>query len=99
MRAACLEAHKIGGLRALAGSKKPPIPGIEEKMNGFELRENWRDESGCNSVTTGRNKTKITDMSCTNYVVFIVERLIDIDNHLLIMDTKIRSNMQQKSKI
>ena len=72
---------------------------IEEKMNGFELRENWRDESGCNSVTTGRNKTKITDMSCTNYVVFIVERLIDIDNHLLIMDTKIRSNMQELIEI
>ena len=72
---------------------------IEEKMNGFELRENWRDESGCNSVTTGKNKTKITDMSGTNYVVVIVKRLIEIDNQLLIMDTKIKTEMHELIKI
>ena len=33
---------------------------LESKMNGFEVRENWRDERGCNLVTIGKNKNRIS---------------------------------------
>ena len=68
---------------------------IETKMNGFELKDNWRDESGCNIVTTGKNRRKITDMASVCYLVFVVKRLIKVDNQLLILDTKIKAEMHE----
>ena len=66
---------------------------FEMKMNGYELRQNWRDEYGCNKVTTGKYRTKIADIRNTNYIVFVVKRLTKIDNQLLIRDTKIKAEV------
>ena len=68
---------------------------FEMKMNGFELRQNWRDENGCNKVTTGRYRSKIADIRDTKYLVFVVERLMKIDNQLLIRDTKIKAEVNE----
>ena len=64
-------------------------------MNGYELRENWRDESGCNMITSGMNRQKITEILGVDYIVFVVKRLIKVDNQLIIMDTKIRAEMNE----
>ena len=68
---------------------------FEMKMNGFELRQNWRDENGCNKVTTGRYRSKIADIRDTKYLVFVVERLMKVDNQLLIRDTKIKAEVNE----
>ena len=68
---------------------------FESKMNGYEFRDNWRDESGCNSITTGKHRRRINDIANANYLVFIVKRLMKIDNQLLILDTKIKADMYE----
>ena len=62
---------------------------LEKNMNDFELRNQWRDESGCNELTVGKHRTKLSDIRSTKYLVFVVERLIKVDGQLLIKDTKI----------
>ena len=68
---------------------------LESKMNGFEVTENWRDESGCNLVTIGKNKNRISDMSCINFVIFVIDRLMKIGNQLHIIETKIQAEMNE----
>ena len=55
-------------------------------LNSYELREDWRDEGGCNQVTTGKNYIKIQDVSHTDYLVFCLNRLLKVDGQFHIID-------------
>ena len=59
---------------------------INRMLNSYELREEWRDEGGCNQVTTGKNYIKIQDVSHTDYLVFCLNRLLQIDGQFHIID-------------
>ena len=69
---------------------------LEGQLNGFELVENWRDENGCGEIVNGRSKTKISNINETDYVVFMLERLLEFDGQLQIMKTKVIVNPQEK---
>merc|ERR1711867_146066 len=69
---------------------------LECQLNGFQLVENWRDENGCGEIVNGRSKTQISNISETDYVVFMLERLLEFDGQLQIMKTKVIVNPQEK---
>ena len=53
------------------------------------MRENWRDEDGCNKITMGRNSTRIKDVNKTENLIFIVDQLIKVDGNLEIVGNKV----------
>ena len=61
---------------------------IEEKMNGYEDREEWRCEDGCKRVTTGRYRRKINDIEESKFIIFLLERLIRVDGRLTLIPTE-----------
>eukprot|EP00092_Neocalanus_flemingeri_P022722 GFUD01024642.1.p1 GENE.GFUD01024642.1~~GFUD01024642.1.p1 ORF type:complete len:2733 (+),score=580.47 GFUD01024642.1:994-8199(+) len=62
---------------------------IERKMNGSEIVNDWRDEDGCNKITIGKNSTRIQDVGKTEFLIFVLSRLMEIDGNLNIIDTKV----------
>ena len=58
-------------------------------MNCFEAVNDWRDEDGCKEITVGKNSTKIQDIGETEFVIFVLTRLIMVDENLHIIDTKV----------
>ena len=64
---------------------------LEKKLNSFELVPNWRDEDGCQRKVTGQNSIRITDMSRTQHLIFIIGRLIKVDGNLEIVRKKVPS--------
>ena len=62
---------------------------VTKKLSKSETRTNWRDEDGCNKITTGENSTRITDIDNTAYLILILDRLISIDGNLEILTRKI----------
>ena len=62
---------------------------IEEKMNIGELVHGWRDEEGCKEVSEGRNSQRISNIDETEYVIFVLERLIRIGGNLHIINTQV----------
>ena len=62
---------------------------IEEKMNQFEIRENWRDEDGCGEITMGRNSFRIKDINKIKNIIFIIRRLIQFEGNLEIVKRKV----------
>ena len=62
---------------------------LEKKLNTFELVANWRDEDGCQRKVIGKNSTRITDMSRTQHLIFVIGRLIKVDGNLEIVRRKV----------
>ena len=69
---------------------------IEDQMNGFKVVKDWRDEDGCGKQAEGRSRTRISNINEIEYAVFVVERLIRVDNQLHIMQTKIDVNQEEE---
>ena len=63
---------------------------IEEKMNGYELIQDWRDEDGCNEKTAGKTSTRLSNVEDAEYIIFLIERLIQIEGNLEIKRTKVK---------
>ena len=62
---------------------------IENKLNSFETMEGWKDEDGCQQKALGRNSTRIKDITRTNNLIIIVNRLIEVDGNLEIINKKV----------
>ena len=62
---------------------------IENKLNGFEEVDDWRDEDGCKKKSKGKTSTRITDVCKTENIVFILRRLISIDGNLEIVKARV----------
>ena len=62
---------------------------IESKMNGSVLVQGWKDEDGCGKITDGGNSTKINKMNETNFLIFVIKRLISVEGQLQIVHTKV----------
>ena len=62
---------------------------LEEQMNGFNIVKDWRDEDGCGYSAEGRARTRISNVNETEYVIFVLERLIQMDHQLQIIKTKV----------
>ena len=62
---------------------------INQKLNGCEKVTRWRDEGGCKKQTTGNYSTRLQDIKKTNYLLFILSRLIRVGNQLEIVDRKV----------
>ena len=56
-------------------------------MNIGELVHGWRDEEGCNKVSEGRNSQGISNIDETEFVIFVLDRLIQIGGSLHIINT------------
>ena len=69
---------------------------LEDQFTGFLEVENWRDEKGCGKKVIGRSRTKIFNINETNYIVFILERLLQVDDQLHIMNTKVHVNPDEE---
>ena len=61
---------------------------IEDKINGFEDREEWRCEDGCSRITTGRYRRKINNVEESKFIIFLLERLIRVDGRLTLIPTE-----------
>ena len=62
---------------------------IYQKLNGCEKMTRWRDGDGCNERTTGNYSTRLQDIKKTNYLLFILSRLIRVGDQLQIVDRKV----------
>ena len=62
---------------------------IEEQLSGSEHRAGWKDEEGCGQVTVGRHSTRLQDIKNTEFLIFMLHRLITIDGQLKIVDKKV----------
>ena len=62
---------------------------IENKLNGFEEVDDWRDEDGCKKITQGKTCTRIKDVGKTENIILILRRLISIDGHMEIVKTRV----------
>ena len=62
---------------------------IEKKLNGFEEMHSWRDEDGCGGTTIGRKCTRIMNLKNSEFLIFILSRLIIVDDQLKIMKTRV----------
>jgi hypothetical protein len=50
----------------------------------------WRDESGCKQLTAGNCSTRLQDVKTTNYLLFVLSRLLRVDGNLHIVDRKVK---------
>ena len=62
---------------------------IEENICQSVQVDNWKDEDGCQKITVGENRTRIRDIKNTEFLIFILNRLIRIDDQLQIVDRKV----------
>ena len=62
---------------------------LGNKLGKAEAVFDWRDEDGCKKKTKGENSTRITDLSKTNYLIIIVERLVSYNGNLQILRRKV----------
>ena len=62
---------------------------LEEKLNHFEIRENWKDEDGCGERTIGKNCNRIKDIKKTQNLIFVIERLTNYGGNLEIVRRKV----------
>ena len=69
---------------------------FESEMNGYDVRDNWRDENGCGQITTGKYRTKIFKVDDNEYIVFIVNRLMEVDGNLIMQNAKIKVGFDDK---
>ena len=69
---------------------------VEEQMNGFNVVEDWRDEDSCGDQTRGRSRTRISNIEDIQYVIFVLEKLIRIDQGLHIMKTTVNVNQDEE---
>ena len=69
---------------------------IEDQMNGFQTVKDWRDEDGCGSQVEGRSRTRIYNIENTEYLLFVLERLIRIGDQLEIITTKVKVNPEEE---
>jgi hypothetical protein len=69
---------------------------IEDKMNGNELVQDWRDEDGCGKLSVGKMRTRITNIKETDYILFVLERLIRVDGDLHIVRTKVHVDEEEE---
>lgn len=65
-------------------------------MNGFQNVKDWRDEDGCGSQVEGRSRTRIYNIENTEYLLFVLERLIRIGDQLEIITTKVKVNPEEE---
>ena len=72
---------------------------IENKLNKTEKRPLWRCEEGCGHVTIGLHSRKIENISETNFLIFILQRLIRIDGQLDIISTETIINQSDKIQL
>ena len=72
---------------------------IEDKMNGYELIEGWRDEDGCREETSGMLSTRISDIDDTECILFVLERLTRVGGRLTINRTKVIVDGHQEIKL
>jgi ubiquitin C-terminal hydrolase len=68
---------------------------IEDQMNGFNVVKDWRDEDGCGNQVEGKSRTTISNIEDIEYVIFVLERLIRIDDRLEIITTKVKVNPEE----
>ena len=61
---------------------------IEDKMNGYEDRKDWRCEDGCRRRGTGRYSRKIANIEESKFIIFLLERLIRVDDRLTLISTE-----------
>ena len=62
---------------------------IEDKMNTGEMVNGWRDEEGCRKLSKARCSQRISNIAETEFVIFVLERLVRIEGSLHIMNTKV----------
>ena len=62
---------------------------LGNKLGKAEAVLDWRDEDGCNKITKGEKSTRISDLSKTNYLIIIVERLVSYNGNLKILRRKV----------
>ena len=62
---------------------------VDKKMNNFKTVRDWRDEDGCNKITTGKNKTRLQDIDSAEFLIFVLSRLIEVDGQMQIINSKI----------
>ena len=62
---------------------------IEDQLSGSEERPHWKDEEGCGQVTVGRHSTRLQDIRSTEFLIFILNRLVTVDGQLKIVDNKV----------
>ena len=62
---------------------------IHRMLNSYEERQEWRDESGCNKITTGKNFLKIQDIRNVEYLLFGLNRLFNVDGQIEILDSSV----------
>ena len=58
-------------------------------MNGFEERAGWRDEDGCGRISNGNYSRRIARIEDKEYLIFVIERLIRLDNRQHIIGTEV----------
>ena len=62
---------------------------FEQNLNNFKLVEDWRDEDGCGIRTTGKNSIRIKNIAQTQNLIFVINRLIQIDGNVQITRKKV----------
>ena len=68
----------------------------ESKMNGYEQRTGWRDEDGCGVITVGKQSRRIANIEDTEFIIFILSRLMEIDNEKHIIETEVTVDETEK---
>ena len=69
---------------------------IEHKMNDSEEIDGWRDEDGCGQVTKGKKSEKIANIEEVEFIIFRVQRLIQVDQQQHIIRTQIRVDQNEE---
>ena len=69
---------------------------IEQKMNDSEEIDGWRDEDGCGLVTKGKKSEKIANIEEVEFIIFRVQRLIQVDQQQHIIRTQIRVDQNEE---
>ena len=69
---------------------------IEQKMNDSEEIDGWRDEDGCGQVTKGKKSEKIANIEEVEFIIFRVQRLIQVDQQQHIIRTQIRVDQNEE---
>ena len=69
---------------------------VENKMNGYEEYNGWRDEEGCGKVTVGKSSTRIENIEDAEYIVFVLKRLIQVQNQRVIIQTEVSVDVNDR---
>ena len=69
---------------------------LEDQLNGSYNVENWRDEDGCDNRVVGIKRTRISNLNEMDYLVIQLQRLIQVDNQLHIIQTEVSVNPEEE---